>query len=635
MVEKKTKLILETRMDAYVDAIMAANDSGKVHQMAIVASAFPPEESGCDLIHKYNEKCDSCGWNVCYRCKDPHTPILCLLCRHFPCNPACNLKGVGHNFHAWAGKCMVCDAKDPMYSPCKVPDGVIERISEVSGIALFMLKLPTAPVKITTPETPIIIEDDEPKDSVKEVVDGAEIVKRVTPPPGAELNPKDKAITALDAASAYYVEVVKKIYESAEDSVREEITRRFSGYGSNTEEIVKPAHFRITGVFLVFHTEYWFLYCCFKSQMDNRNAKLNKWRPVHDRVQECERLLFHGTNEHSLASIVENGLDPGFNLGSAHGKRGNYFSEQWNLAWFHAVHSAKRMASKPVVLVCKVLLGKTGKTNESSLRPPEGCDSGGDGTSWKYVVWEKHHVYVLYAVKAETATEEEHASAKAGFFDRIAGHHKSDALNLALKPNEVGGSSDGKAEVKLPVKRPTSSSSSSLGYSPTSPRYSPTSPPFSPKTPTYTPPGSPTGQTNKRVPPPPLMLGSPRNSAAAVVPRSPTSPTSLRISKAAVMPYSLSSMSPPRAPVRHQLVTSIKQSRAPVSPSRSRSPSPSYTTSRLSRPAARSPAPDPNDAKNNPKKKLAKSRKTSSRSSSPESLHEYDPDWRKDKRPKK
>lgn len=99
---------------------------------------------------------------------------------------------------------------------------------------------------------------------------------------------------------------------------------------------------------------------------ENTNTKLqdafsNRKFEIAKRGAINERLLFHGTSEEAVNSIITNGFDPEYNRASAYGK-GTYFAKN---ASYSFTYMKPNKAGISFMFLCNVLIGTAcnGSTN--------------------------------------------------------------------------------------------------------------------------------------------------------------------------------------------------------------------------------------------------------------------------------
>jgi len=103
-------------------------------------------------------------------------------------------------------------------------------------------------------------------------------------------------------------------------------------------------------------------------------AKMTKDRSLSSDPPPEERHLFHGTRVESLTSILTKGFNRGYASGRSHQMRlgiANYFSPSFQFSFRYC----DRNAETKVMIVAKVITGKSTVGNASQKQPPEGFDS--------------------------------------------------------------------------------------------------------------------------------------------------------------------------------------------------------------------------------------------------------------------
>ena len=244
------------------------------------------------------------------------------------------------------------------------------------------------------------------------------ISDRKYPMPGLELRPQ-----GLGNNEIYRVKLSRdhKLYIQAEEKIFEFLANpkakdKLVGYGGKEKQILEEKYPMITDIELITNPE------LFRQFAGQRAALLthNVHRPEKFKFDEVEKVLIHGTSSDILNDLVKRGFDGRHNHSSAYGRQATYGTECFNLADFHAREKAHGGTSKPIILMYRALTGKIGVSDTYHMYPPDGFDSGGDGTQWRYVMWENTRMYIEYVCYYQLTNKDEFNKLKEDFETRRA-----------------------------------------------------------------------------------------------------------------------------------------------------------------------------------------------------------------------
>jgi len=328
----------------------------------------------CNGVHKA-WTCAKCNWNRCIICGGLDG-LDCIVC----CNAKCSCS---HRLHAWGGRCVKCKGLklswDPFYHALN--DALEAEYSSAAPSG----QPPAAPPAAAA----------QPTDDDAEVL-AIYLPEWVRPAPGGD--PMER--TLFESADPKLLDEMQAIVtESAQMSRLK--SSSLTGYSSQVMDKVQRGdeHYIVEKVEINQNPVLRLLY---QSQLKCMRY-INATRDPSCRVDHIEKRLFHGTAQANKIPIARDGLSVGKSQNGACGRGANYASEFVSLSVEGHADSGKRC----MVILVDALVGRNARTESHHREPPAGYDSGGDGTGWKYAIFENSRIYPRYFITLLRATQAE------------------------------------------------------------------------------------------------------------------------------------------------------------------------------------------------------------------------------------
>jgi hypothetical protein len=324
----------------------------------------------------------------------------CLFCSSIICSCSKPL-------YAWSGQCRACQCKGikPLWDPSQLEFMKFLEDEYGSAPSAAMKSPPAAAAVIQPPQAPAAVV--QPPPPAQPSADEASVLS-IFLPEWKRPKPGDDPMesTLFESTDP---ELLAEMQAIVTDSMEKSWLNadRLTGYSLFTIEKVKSTreYYLVEKVEINQNPLFRLLY----------HSQLTRLRYINDRrspalmVDNIEKRLFHGTAEANKLSIARDGLSLGKARHGACGKGANYASEFVRLS----AEGHSDSGSRCMVILVDALVGRNTFTDSHHTEPPAGYDSGGDGTGWKYAIFDNSRIYPRFFLTLARVTRAEyHAELK-------------------------------------------------------------------------------------------------------------------------------------------------------------------------------------------------------------------------------